>query len=225
MILFFTFKTFVPITEVNAKFAAKAKRNRKAARVFMFLSRVLMILALVAAFAAPKLELTRTLKGDPTLTIAVDSSSSMDVFDLSFVDELSSQLNTRLPTTVIDIGTNSKARQGSDLLANLRNNRNILLITDGHTPRGASFTDVVSFATAMNATLNAIDISAVKEESLIAIEGPSKVVADLESPFTVKVSHSIARSVAVRISVDGEIIYDEETSRVEIPVTRSFSEG
>jgi len=71
--------------------------SRRHLRVFIFFSRVLIFTALFIALADPYGEVQKDVPGDLTVTMLVDNSSSMQIFDTSFVPTLKAELEKRLP--------------------------------------------------------------------------------------------------------------------------------
>ncbi|MBU0980173.1 MAG: VWA domain-containing protein [Nanoarchaeota archaeon] len=225
ILLFFTLKTYVPINETNPNALKRAKKRRKAARAMMFLSRSLMIIALVIAIASPSMTITKKVSGSPSLNILVDRSRSTEVFDLDFVDGLNTRLGEQLATSLTEIGKGIKPRVGSDILANLEENGNLLLITDGHTDYGAEFNDVMTYANALNCSVSAVQLNPIRAETAIRVEGPTKVVSGLETSFNVLLSNTKSSNVHVEVQVDDQTVLVEDTEGNELEFTKTFEEG
>ncbi|MFH1134284.1 MAG: hypothetical protein V1735_07405 [Nanoarchaeota archaeon] len=225
ILFFLTVRTFVPLTESNQKRLPIARRNRRVARLFMFLSRAIIITALILALASPSLEVTHKETGQPGLTILVDRSRSMQVFDLSLAEGLNKRLSESLAASIVDIGKGTQGAPGSDILAHLGENRNLLLITDGYTPYGADFADVMTYAAAMNTTVSAVWLDPIRDESAISVEGPSKVIAGVETAYQVRIDRTRAEPVRVKVSVDGESVIDQDTEGTELNFKRTFTSG
>ena len=96
-------KTFVKFPQPEEK-----KHFRKATRwirAFVLLTRTIMVLLLVVAFASPTIVTQKEIQGEPRLTILTDASNSFSLFDTTIASKLKKQLEQELPTKMIEIAT------------------------------------------------------------------------------------------------------------------------
>ena len=72
------------------------EKKRKKLKIFIFISRAVIVLLLLVAFASPYIETTKVVKGDPKVTILVDNSTSIELFDFSFINSFRTELEKEL---------------------------------------------------------------------------------------------------------------------------------
>jgi len=81
--------------------------------------------------------------GDLTLTLLIDNSTSMQLFDTSFVPGLKAELEKKIPVKVSYISTPMESDIGDGVLNNLEKDKNILLVSDGQATSGTRMIDVM----------------------------------------------------------------------------------
>ncbi len=202
------------------------RRRARKMRVWLFVSRLLVIALVLLALAHPYVAKATETSGNPRVTLLVDSSASMQDLDTSFADGLAQTLQSRVTTTVRTICTNSTSDVGSAILRNLDPGGNVLLVSDGNVNSGAQLGDVAFYATTINATVSAINLSAAKEDAAIVVTGPSKVVADSDSSYAIVVtSTEPGATVHVQVDVDGVRALDKDVLPGTYPFTERFAQG
>ncbi|MBW2968156.1 hypothetical protein KY362_06740, partial [Candidatus Woesearchaeota archaeon] len=75
-------------------------RSRRYYRIFMFITRTIIFALLFIALADPYGEVKKDIPGDLSVTMLIDNSSSMELFDTSFTESLRSDLEQYLPVKV-----------------------------------------------------------------------------------------------------------------------------
>jgi uncharacterized membrane protein len=168
--------------------------------------------------------------GDLTITLLIDNSTSMQLFDTSFVPNLRSELEKRLPVKSTHISSPMESNIGDGILNNLEKDRNILLVSDGQATSGTNMLDVLLFASSLNSSISAIKLNPVHEDISVSINGPSKTIADVENLYKVKTRQVVMegsqpQSFRLIIGVDDQIVYDNVTTHEEYTFVQNFSDG
>jgi uncharacterized membrane protein len=222
-------KSFVAIDKRRLKDHGFILSRRKY-RIFMFLTRTILFALLFIALADPYGQIEKEIPGDLTITLLIDNSSSMELFDTSFLPTLKTELEKRLPVKTAYIGAPLESDIGDGILNNLEKDKNILMISDGQATSGTKVIDVLLFASSLNSSISAISLDQKKEDIGVTLKGPTKTIAEVENFYKAKINRATlgaARSEPVRliIGVDDEIIIDETTTKDEYMFSRNFSSG
>lgn len=215
-------KDFVQIKE-----EPQVRRRRILLQAIMLLSRTIMTLLLLIALAAPYATKEHTMDGDPYVTLLVDNSSSMSLFEQP-ADNLERALEKKLTVERRTIASADNSNIGDGILAHLQPRQNILLISDGNNNDGASLGDVALFASKMNATINAIKLNPVHDDIGVAIDGPAKTMEGIDNTFTVRltrIGNTANKAVHLTVSVDGQNVVDEVTQEKTKDFTQTLSKG
>jgi len=224
-LIFILWKEFVkPQTQEEKELFRKTKKQRKWEKIFLGISRGIIILCLIIALSDPFLIQQVTIKGDQTLKILYDTSKSFSVFDTSIGENLNNELKEHIPTQFIPIGSEKISNIGDAILQHLEGNDNILLISDGNNNEGKSLGDLILFAGSLGATMYTLDLEPEKHDSRVVIFGPEKTVAGVTNTFYVNVHSTDGKSKSVIVTVDGETVFQEEVLGDRI-FKKSFSQG
>jgi len=229
--LFFLRKDFVILRESTRMKDANVRKRIKVYRILMLISRSIIFLFLVIALAGPILNVKQQIQGERSVTILVDKSDSMDVYDTSFVSGLQGTIQQDVPASMATTGSGTRSNLGDGILANIRKNSNLLLITDGNANTGSDLGDAALFAADMNASISVVDIQPVKNDYSVTIDGPAKVLSYSDATFTVtiKALKGFTNDFEPKIIVDGTQVYpkgvkmDENTMAYEF--SNSFTDG
>lgn len=177
------------------------------------LSRILIVLLIAVAAAAPQMTVEEQRSEKPELVVLKDGSRSAELMDYNSL----SLEGVKVEEKTIASGNSSDLRNG--LLRNLEPNTAYLVASDFRSE--SSLQDVVSEFNRVNSTINALKPGMAAERS-VAIEGPSTTVPGAENRFKVK-TYSTRNSTPVEVYLDGEKIYTRGGS---FSFERSFdSEG
>ncbi len=200
--LFFTFKEF--------KFIKKEEPISLIWKTMIFMSRFTILALVIVALATPKIQTEVTERGNPYVKILVDNSTSMALFDTSFVPELRRQMAEEINVETATIAYGDESALGDNIMQHLRKNTNLLLITDGNNNKGASLNDVAVIAKTLNASISAINMKEVNKDAAIEIIGPEKTIAGIENEFiiTVKKAGDIT-DYNVKVYIDDSLILNE----------------
>jgi len=211
---------------VKTPLQPEERRRQRRRRVWLFVSRLLLLILVAIALAQPYSEVTKQVQGNPRLTVLLDTSSSMRFLDTSFAKGLTDILGRSVSTTFRTVGTNGTSDLGNGLLQNLEPGGNVLLISDFNPTSGPKLSDVAFYATTLNATVSAINLSTTTDEGAVMVLGPSKVVADSDATFTVFVTATTPdRMTRLTVSVDGNKILDKDVAPGDYSFTHQFLKG
>lgn len=218
LLVYFTFKDFT-------SFKDQDPTKRKKLRIFVLVTRIFIFILLLTALAYPFKEITKTVEGSPRVKILVDNSSSMQLFPYGLSEELKTQLEEQIPVEIFEIGNKDHSALGDEILSHIKQDDNLLLITDGHAHEGTNFGDAALYAAGINVTINAIKLQADKHDTAVRIIGPDKVTAHSENTYTVKISKTQQVPVTLTVTLDGTILYQERTNAEELQFKQTFSDG
>lgn len=173
-------------------------------RRLLTLSRVAVAVLVVLAVAGPYTISTRETPGDPRVTLLTDDSASMEVVGgaTGLADDIEAE---GVPTRVATVGNGSRSRVGDGIVANLRENGSVVVVSDGQVTDGASLAEAGETARGLNATVSAVRLRTRATERHVRIDGPSKTSAGVPAAFLVSVGGTQTNgSVDLTVSVDGE---------------------
>lgn len=200
-------------------------KKTKFLRRFITFTRVLIFSSLLIALSTPYSEKVVITEGEPYLKILVDNSTSFNLFDKQIAIELKNKLEKRLPVTLKYIAYGERSAIGDALLANIEEDDNLLVITDGNNNYGRVLGDVIMFARSLNATVSSLNLNPIYADASVIIEGPQKVIAGEKSQFTVIIKTTgDLPPYSLEVKVDDEIIINEKNARTKT-FTRIFSPG
>ena len=210
---------------VQIKEDPEVMRRKRSARRIMFFTRFFIILALLIALAAPFAQHEKVIDGDPFITLIVDNSSSMSLFE-NVAENLKNNLEKKITVEYKTIGSNERSDLGDGILANLQPRQSILLISDGNSNEGADLGDIALYASRLNATINAIHLKSIHDDAGITVVGPSKTMEDIENTFTVHINHAgVRKPVHVVVTADEKVVLDDKTAEDSIEFTSTFGNG
>ena len=203
------------------------EQQKKPQRTVFFILRALIFAFLMIAIASPFILETQTVKGNPRITILVDNSTSMNMFQSNLDKELSDKLKTSIPVTVRRVATGDSSAIGDGILNNIERDDNVLVISDGNNNDGKLLGDIMLLANSLNVTVSTLKMETIKSDLGISIEGPSEAILDTEETFFVKVN-DVGKNVPYTLEVrfDDEIILAKsDDKRFTFPVTKKLTEG
>lgn len=178
----------------------RVAKNRK----LIFIMHAIVLLFIFSALASPFRVSSRTVQGDPRVTVLLDTSTSMEVFDMGSVEELQAKLKAQIPTTVMIIADQNHSKIGDGLFANMKGNDNILLISDGNSNKGRALGDIVAFSKTINSSINTLNLEPVHNDARVTIEGPSDVIVETENQYIVSVDVVGEMPYKLSVTLDGK---------------------
>lgn len=219
-------KTFVKFSnrlELEAYIKAK-KSDRNIVLAF----RSLAILFLMLAIASPFVLESKTVQGDPKLTILVDNSTSMTLYNEKIAEDLYKKLEGTIRVDKRTIATGEHSTIGNGILNNIEGNDNVLVVTDGINNEGKLLGDIMLFAAGINSSVSTLSTNPLRNDAGVTIEGPPELIKDTEGDFIVRVI-VVGKSIPYTIQVtsdDSTLLFEERGSTSKsIPITRKFPEG
>ncbi|MBD3203139.1 VWA domain-containing protein [Candidatus Woesearchaeota archaeon] len=201
-------------------------QSRKFYRFFLLISKSIIIGLLIVSLAYPVVIRYKTTDQNPKVTILIDNSSSMKLFD-SDISHFKGEIEkNNIFVKKMIINTGEITNLGTEILKNLEPEKDLILYSDGYSNSGASLEDVSLIAADMNSAIHAINILPEKKDTSILIEGPDKVISNVENEYIItinRVNHE--GDVNLRFIVDDKLIFEKKTNKAKIKTNLSFSQG
>ncbi len=167
LMLFLVKKNFVNLQGEDA--TKKIKRQRR--EWLIFAARLIVIITLFIALSYPYVDSKKTIEGNPRVKILLDNSSSMKIFNTTFVEDLKNKISEEIPVDFGMIATGESSPLGGGLVSNIRKDDNLLLITDGNSNKGITLEDAAIYAKGINATINALNLDALGYDASVQFGG------------------------------------------------------
>jgi len=203
----------------------EVKLQKRKVRKLMLFTRSLIVILLLIALSSPFVQKEKTIEGDPSILLLVDNSTSMELFE-DFTPELAARLEKKMNTEVKHIGAGTVSNIGDSILSELQPHGSILLYSDGAANSGANMGDVALYASKLNATVNAIQLSPSKNDAHVYVFGPAKTLEDSDNTFTVVVGKAgNIGPVHLKVTLDGETIFDQFTPNNVYEFTKKLPQG
>src|SRR3989344_2394250 len=226
LIFWFTRKTFV---KFNNRFELEAYlKSKKTDRRIILTLRSLALVFLLIAIASPFVLESKLVPGDPRLTILVDNSSSMALYNSGIAYELYKKLEGLIPVNIRTIASGEHSAIGNGILNNIEGDDNIMVISDGANNEGKLLGDIILFASGINSSISTLSMEAINSDVGVTIDGPPELIKDTEGDFVVKVS-VVGKKIPYTLQVtvdDSTLIMEEQDSASRIFVfSRKFGEG
>ncbi len=191
-------------------------------RIFMTITRTVIIGFLVCALAGPFYTTEITSQGDPTIMLLVDNSTSMELFSIN-PDELKTELEQTVPVSKVIIASGENSKLGDAIFRQLQYS-NLLLFSDGNNAQDSmNFIDLAAYAEKFNTTINAINLGDEKSDAAIKIKSAISCIVDTDCYFSVMIDN-LRQATRVTVTVDGYSIYDAQTTTPTIDLKHEFSD-
>ena len=195
-------------------------------RFMIFVSRFVVFALLIIALAQPFHYTDKITEKELMIKTVLDNTTSYGVFDKNVVNNVLDNLGNSVVVDVRHIVSSEVSPIGDQVLANLKQDSSMLLISDGNNNFGSKLDDVLALAQSQNVTVSLLDVPTVKNDASVAIQGPSKTVKDLENSYEVVIQRSGSKEkYHVQVEVDGVVVYDKQTEESSVIITKRFSEG
>lgn len=195
-------------------------------RRLLLASRTLIVCLLVLAAMEPYTVQTRETPGEPSVTILSDESASMDVYG-NTTESLVTQIEGEgVPVTRATVGSGSTSRIGDGVVANLRQNGTVVVVSDGRVTGGRSLSVAAEEAASLNATVHRVRLRSPRTERAVSISGPATVSRGVPSQYVVSLQGvNVDDPVPVTVTIDGETITEGELLPNEtVTVEHTFEE-
>ncbi len=221
-----TRKTFV---KFNNRFEIENYlKSKKADRLMVFALRSAAFIFLLIAIASPFVLESKSVPGDPRLTILVDNSSSMALYNPGIAYEIYKKLEGSIPANIRVIAQGEHSSIGNGILNNIEGGDNVLAITDGVNNEGKLLGDIMLFASNINSSVSTLKMETLKNDVGVVIDGPPELIKDTEGDFIVRV-FVVGKSIPYTIQVtegDTHLVFEEKASASkEFKFSRKFGEG
>lgn len=221
-----TRKTFV---KFNNKFELENYvKSKKTDRKIVFALRSLAFVFLMIAIASPFMLESKTVPGNPRLTILVDNSTSMALYNSNIAYDLYKKLEGTVPVQIRTIASGEHSTIGNGILNNIEGDDNVLVVTDGVNNEGKVLGDIMLFASGINSSISTLKMDAVKNDVGVTIDGPPELIKDTEGDFVVRVS-VVGSSIpyTLQVSMDDSVLILEEqgSSSKTFAFSKIFPEG
>ncbi len=226
LIFWLTRKTFVKFG--NRLELESYIKSKKTDRKIVLALRSLAFIFLLLAISSPFMLESKTVPGDPRLTILVDNSSSMALYNPGIAYGLYRKLEGTMQVNIRTIAGGEHSAIGSGILNNIERDDNVMVITDGVNNEGKLLGDIMLFATSINASVSALKLDAQKNDAGVTIDGPAELIKDTEGDFVVRVS-VVGNSIpyTLQVTMDDTILIMEEkgSASKEFVFSRKFPDG
>jgi uncharacterized membrane protein len=203
------------------------EKEKKEQRLIFFGLRAVIFAMILLAIASPFLLETKTVKGNPRITILVDNSTSMNLLEEGLGKELAGKLKNKVPVTTRTISVGDSSSIGDGILNNVERDENVLVITDGNNNEGKLLGDIMLLASSLNVTVSTLSMQPVRSDVNVKIEGPSEAIRDTEEIFSIEVNN-VGKKVPYTLEVrfDNEIVLAKSDDKSNsFKIKRKLTEG
>jgi uncharacterized membrane protein len=202
------------------------ERSHRGRRIFIIVSRCLILLYLLIAISSPYTLKEEVVKGDYSLKILVDNSTSMELMDTRIVDIVFDGIKEKIPVTISSLVSGTDSSIGDAIINNMHGDDNILLVTDGQNNYGKELAHVMFFASLLNTTVSALNLESIEGDNSVVIEGPSEAIKGTESELYIKIDRSgSAPDYSIHVSVDEKPVVLERVEKDLYRFSKVLSEG
>ncbi|NEU56341.1 VWA domain-containing protein [Halorussus sp. MSC15.2] len=188
--------------------------------VALWSTRFVVVTCLVVAAAGPTTVSTATTAGDPQVTMLVDDSASMGVHS-PVADDLEAGIEDEgVAVNRVTVATGNRSRVGSGIVANVRPNGSLLVVSDGQVTGGASLSRATDLARSVNATINRVRLTQNQSDARVSVSGPRKASVGVENRFGVTAAglDGAPTDATVTVSADGS-----QVASRQVPEDGSFT--
>ncbi len=204
----------------------EVKVHRAKVKSLVFITRITAFILLIIGLAGPFISDHEFIQGDPRVKILIDDSQSFSIFDKKEVNDFIKKVEDYIPVEQASIAFGDKSPIGDGILNNLKEQENILLISDGHNNFGSDLTDVGIYAASINSTVSYLDLKPKETDYSIRIEGPEKTTANVENTFKILIDKAGKKDpLKVILKIDDTTKFEKETDEDEIQFDQSFTSG
>ncbi|MFB3764394.1 MAG: hypothetical protein ACE14P_04000 [Methanotrichaceae archaeon] len=180
-------------------------------------SRLAVLSLIIIAAANPYTVTTQTVRSEqPSITLLDDKTGSMSIFDAGVAVRLGQILNG----AQIRSFSGDSTPLGDKILQYSTPGNALVLVSDGQNNKGRPLSNALTLAKASNTTVFAIQISPVKGDSGIVIQGTNTAVIGDDYPFKVVINSSDRYEGQLSVYADDARIYSDN-----IAVNKTISIG
>jgi len=206
---------------------------RKSTKKSLIISRMIVVILLVIAFASPyTLDARVSSSENPDIVLISDETASMELFNGETSTNLYEALTAMTPTTLVRL-TGEETALGDAIMQYARGDNQIVLVTDGNNNQGAEIEEALEFADDVGTTVYYVEPDLETNDLSAQIVGDKTVIVGNDNQFnilvtqadeeTISFSYELYRDDELIRSGDSEINEDERTKTIPVPQI-SFSE-
>ena len=202
-------------------------RGKRWLRLIMAFTRATMLFCIFLALATPFAMEEKVVQGDLSIVIMGDNSTSFQLFDPALAGSLKKSLELSFPAQLKYVATGDRSSIADGILAGMKGNDNILLVSDGNNNYGKNLRDVALFVANLNSTINAVYVNPVNDDTNVVIRGLDKAVRGTELTYVVRVTQVGAEKpyhLNVKIGMD-EVIDEDGTGTKTYTFAKKLGEG
>ena len=198
-------------------------KSKRFDRKIILALRSASVLLLMIAIASPFVLESKTVPGDPQLTILVDNSSSMALYSSSAATELYKKLEGAVRVNMRTIANGEHSAIGNGILNNIEGEDSVLVISDGVNNEGKLLGDIMLFAASINSSVSTLKMEPIRNDVGVLIEGPPELIRDTEGDFIVRVT-VVGKNIPYKIQVIEDesnlVLEDEGASSKSFAISR-----
>jgi uncharacterized membrane protein len=222
---FFIKRSFISFFDKSEQRFYESEKEKQ--RWYFFIIRSIILAMVLIAIASPFIFETKTVKGNPRITILVDNSTSLNLFEAGLEKTIAGNLKGKVPVSVRTITLGDESAIGDGILNNIERNENVLVITDGNNNDGKLLGDVMLLASSLNATVSTLAMDPIRSDVGVEILGISEAIRDTDETFFINVNH-VGENVPYTLEVrfDDELVIAQSSNKGEsFILNRKLSEG
>ena len=191
-------------------------------RRWFLAARVVVVALVVLSAAGPYTVQSQLTTGEPSVTLLVDESDSTAVTP-DAADRIADTIESEgVAVRRVPVGTNDSSPVGDAVAANVQEDGNLVLLSDGRVTSGQSLQEAAALARSVNATVSVVSPDPRTAERHVSVVGPEKVSLGVENRFAARVDGvGPNTSATLTVSVDGEQVL--ERSSETVPTTAAFN--
>ncbi|TGC09189.1 VWA domain-containing protein [Methanolobus halotolerans] len=190
-------------TLIGGIYLLKKARNKS-----LIISRIIVVILLVAALASPYTLSARVDSDEnPDIVLISDETASMKLFNDETATNLYEHLTATTPTTLVQL-TGEKTALGDAIMQYSRGDNQIVLVTDGNNNQGAELEEALQFAEDTGTTVYYVEPELEKNDLNVQIQGDKTVIVGNENQFDILVTQAGDESISYSYEIysDGELI-------------------
>jgi uncharacterized membrane protein len=187
-------------------------------------TRLAVLSLIIVAAATPYVVTTQTIRSEqPSITLLDDRTGSMDIFDPDVAQRLSHVLNN----VQVRSFSGNTTHLGDKILQYSAPGEALVLISDGYSNAGRPLSEALSLAKASNTSIFAIQLSPIKIDAGVTIDGTNTAVIGEDYPFKVRINTSGSYRGQLSVYADDARIYADDIATNEstsISISHTFRE-
>jgi uncharacterized membrane protein len=199
---------------------------KKVKRKELIISRIIVVVLLITAFASPFILVPRvTIDDSPDLVIISDETESMALFANGTASELYEALTAKTPATLVKL-TGDSTSLGDSIVQYSTGDNQIVLVTDGNSNTGQDVEDALQFAQETGTSVYLVQPELENNDLTVQIEGDKTVIQNNENQFNIVVSQAMEQQITYSYELynDDTLIRSATVTQTErektIPITQ-----